>query len=59
MPEPANVAPPEVRRLCRANEFNEPTTAAYSDGYVQANLMILPEKYAQDFRNLCMRNPVS
>ncbi|KAL0065757.1 hypothetical protein AAF712_007240 [Marasmius tenuissimus] len=59
MPEPASVTPSEVRRLCRANEFNKPTTAAYSDGHTQANLLILPEKYAQDFRNLCMRNPVS
>jgi uncharacterized protein YcsI (UPF0317 family) len=28
-------------------------------GHVQANLLILPAKYAADFRRLCARNPVS
>ncbi|KAL0571832.1 hypothetical protein V5O48_010128 [Marasmius crinis-equi] len=59
MSDPATVTPAEVRRLCRLNEFRQPTTASYSHGYVQANLIILPEKHAQDFRNLCLRNPVS
>ncbi|KAF9260697.1 DUF1445-domain-containing protein [Marasmius fiardii PR-910] len=54
----AATSPSEVRRLCRLGEFHEPTTASFSDGHAQANLIILPERYAQDFRNFCMRNPV-
>ncbi|KAK7049946.1 hypothetical protein VNI00_005376 [Paramarasmius palmivorus] len=53
------LSPAEVRLLCRENKFQEPTTASYCDGYVQANLVILSEKYAEDFRIFCARNPVS
>ncbi|ESK84966.1 duf1445 domain protein [Moniliophthora roreri MCA 2997] len=54
-----SLSPAQVRSLCRQNNFQESTTASFCNGYVQANLIILPEKYAEDFRNLCARNPVS
>lgn len=43
---------PEVR----ANQFMKPT-AGVCQGYAQANLVILPEKYALDFMMFCIRNP--
>lgn len=35
------------------------STAGLAPGHVQANLIILPQRYATDFRNLCLRNPVA
>ena len=32
-------------------------TAGYSDGYAQANLMVLPKEYAFDFLLFAQRNP--
>ncbi len=32
-------------------------TAGYCEGYVQANLVALPEQYAQDFEAFCRKNP--
>lgn len=46
------------RRQIRADEFHGASTAGYCPGYVQANLLILPRAYANDFRLLCKRNPV-
>jgi uncharacterized protein YcsI (UPF0317 family) len=48
----------EVRLRCRANGFIHPFTADRADGHIHANLVILPSKYASDFRALCHRNPV-
>lgn len=49
----------EVRLACRSNKLpSHPSTAGLAPGYIQANLLILPAKYASDFRSLCQRNPV-
>ncbi|CEL09820.1 hypothetical protein ASPCAL12949 [Aspergillus calidoustus] len=47
----------EVRQAARANTHTGPT-AGLAPGYIQANLIVLPSKYAADFRSLCQRNPV-
>lgn len=48
--------PTEVRQLCRNNKFSQPTPGLAS-GYVQANLVILPQSLAFDFLLFCTRNP--
>ncbi|GAA6060159.1 hypothetical protein JCM10212_005160 [Sporobolomyces blumeae] len=52
------LTPNEVRLACRNRSWEAPTTAGVCDGYVQANVIILPTKYGDDFRALCKRNPV-
>ncbi|KAJ5688843.1 hypothetical protein N7462_003235 [Penicillium macrosclerotiorum] len=47
----------EARLLCRANRLTN--TAGIAPGYLQANLLVLPARYAVDFHDLCLRNPVS
>ena len=54
-----SLSPAQIRMQCRANTFTHASTAGMCAGYTQANVIILPEKYAQDFRLLCLRNPVS
>ncbi|KAK6062570.1 hypothetical protein SCUP515_13245 [Seiridium cupressi] len=46
-----------VRLACRVNNLTIPTSG-FAPGYLQANLLILPSRYASDFRLLCARNPV-
>ena len=49
----------QVRLACRSNNLpSHPSTAGLASGHIQANLVILPAKYASDFRSLCQRNPV-
>ena len=48
--------PAEVRRAIRAGTFREFTNMV-APGYVQGNLVILPERYADDFRGYCAANP--
>ena len=48
----------EVRLSARSGAFRGSTTGL-CDQYTQANLIIVPSKYAKDFRRLCQRNPVS
>jgi uncharacterized protein YcsI (UPF0317 family) len=48
----------QVRLLIRRGKLRAPTTG-YADGFMQANLAILPKKYADDFREFCLRNPKS
>ncbi|GAA6042416.1 hypothetical protein JCM8097_008442 [Rhodosporidiobolus ruineniae] len=55
---PHPLTPAEIRLACRNGTWTEPSTAGFAPGHVQANLIILPSKYAADFRNLCARNPV-
>jgi uncharacterized protein YcsI (UPF0317 family) len=50
------LSPRHVRTLCRAGLFTG-TTAGAAQGYVQANLMIVPREYAFDFLLFCQRNP--
>jgi uncharacterized protein YcsI (UPF0317 family) len=49
-------APKEIRSLIRKGKWNKPT-AGLAMGYAQANLVILPQKYAFDFLLFCQRNP--
>lgn len=47
----------EVRLAARANAVRTPTSGL-APAHLQANLMMLPSRYAADFRLLCARNPV-
>jgi len=56
--EPATLAlsAHEARLLFRTGQYAG-YTSSFSQGYVQANLGILPQKYALDFATYCQRNP--
>ena len=59
---PKSTHPSKIRSICRLNKYNEIDknghgTSCYSSGYVQANLVMLPKKYAFDFLLFCQRNP--
>ncbi|KAF5125288.1 putative hydro-lyase [Metarhizium anisopliae] len=47
----------DARLAARGNEHTGPT-AGISRGYIQSNMIVLPSRYANDFRALCGRNPV-
>ncbi len=51
-----NVSPKELRQLIRTRKWTTPTTGA-APGYVQANLVMLPEEEAFPFLLFCVRNP--
>lgn len=46
----------DVRGACR-NGYTK-VSSGIAPSYLQANLIVLPSRYAADFRNLCARNPV-
>ncbi|MDJ0843434.1 putative hydro-lyase [Crocosphaera sp.] len=48
--------PQEMRQLFRTEEVISPTSGL-CDNYLQANLVILPEKLTFDFYNFCQINP--
>ncbi len=48
--------PAAVRALIRGRRWNG-NTVGICPGYVQANVVILPEEYAEDFRLFCTLNP--
>jgi len=48
--------PKQIRLLIRKGKWDKPT-AGLAMGYAQANVVILPEKYAFDFLLFCQRNP--
>src|SRR5437868_3523984 len=48
--------PQDLRMAAREGNFREPTSG-HAPGYLQANLMIVPQKYAFDFLLFCQRNP--
>lgn len=48
----------EVRQKIRQGKWTGPTAGLAPD-YTQANLVILPKKYAYDFLSFCMRNKKS
>jgi uncharacterized protein YcsI (UPF0317 family) len=50
------LTPREIRALIRKGKWDKPT-AGLAMGYAQANLVILPQKYAFDFLLFCQRNP--
>ncbi|KAL7424086.1 hypothetical protein Q5752_001671 [Cryptotrichosporon argae] len=47
-----------LRLAARVALFRGPT-AGHAPRHVQANLLIVPARYAPDFRGLCARNPVA
>ncbi len=51
---PAN--PAELRRRARSGDWAGGTTGVCV-GYLQANLAVLPRRYAADFRRFCLANP--
>ena len=53
-----NTSPAEVRKLIRQEKITG-QTSGMCDGFAQANLCILPKKYAYDFLLFCQRNPQS
>lgn len=56
MPDYANMKPEEIWQHIRDEEITGPT-AGMCNGYAQANLVILPEKYAKDFEEFAKKNP--
>jgi uncharacterized protein YcsI (UPF0317 family) len=50
------LSPKAIRNLIRKGKWDQPT-AGLAMGYAQANLVILPERYAFDFLLFCQRNP--
>ena len=52
----ANLSPSVVaRHACRSGMAS--TTAGVANGFVQGNLVILPEKLAASFHRFCQLNP--
>lgn len=47
----------DVRLAARASSWSTPTFGL-APAHLQANLLVLPSRYAADFRLLCQRNPV-
>jgi uncharacterized protein YcsI (UPF0317 family) len=52
----ADSSPADIRRAAREGRFQAPT-AGLADGFVQANLVILPEPQANGFLRFCHANP--
>jgi uncharacterized protein YcsI (UPF0317 family) len=50
------LTPKQIRNLIRKGKWDK-LTAGLAMGYAQANLVILPQKYAFDFLLFCQRNP--
>lgn len=48
----------DVRMACRRGEFSE-QTAGLAPGFIQTNLVVLPEAYALDFLAFCLLNAAS
>ena len=48
--------PHALRLQIRSNQFKG-MTSGYCQGYVQCNLVILPQTWAEDFANFCRVNP--
>ncbi len=51
-----NLTPKELRALIREGQWDS-STSGMAPGYVQANLVILPQEYAFHFLLFCIRNP--
>lgn len=56
MEDYADMQPKKVRQLIREGKIAVPT-AGMCAGYAQANLVILPRKYAEDFKEFTRKNP--
>ena len=46
-----------ARMAARTGQWAQ-STSGVADTYLQANILVLPSRYADDFRGLCARNPV-
>lgn len=57
MTDDIDITPAALRAACRTGAFDGPTSGR-ARGYVQANMVILPEDYAAEFRQFCARNPL-
>lgn len=47
----------DARLAARTNRYTK-STSGLAPSHLQANLIVLPSRYASDFRDLCARNPV-
>lgn len=56
MEDYTTMSPQEVRQRIREGIVTVPT-AGMSAGYAQANLVILPKEYAEDFKEFARKNP--
>jgi len=52
----AEISPQELRKRIRNGQWTQPTSGA-SKGYIQANLVMMPQEQAFDFLLFCVRNP--
>ena len=52
-----HLKPVELRRRIRSGEIKSIPTSGMSAGYAQANLVILPREYAEDFKEFARLNP--
>jgi uncharacterized protein YcsI (UPF0317 family) len=52
----ARLSGPDARARIRAGLWRRPT-AGVADGWVQANLVVVPSAYSAEFRDFCARNP--
>jgi uncharacterized protein YcsI (UPF0317 family) len=48
--------PRDLRAACRSGEYDGPTSG-HARGFVQANMVILPEADAAEFQQFCANNP--
>ena len=51
-----NTPPNLIRQAIREQKLIAPTSGM-AKGYIQANVVILPQTYAYDFLLFCQRNP--
>ena len=56
MKDYSKTSPQEIWKLIRSGEIDYPT-AGMCAGYAQANLVILPKQYADDFKEFAKKNP--
>lgn len=56
MKDYSQTSPQEIWKLIRSGEIDYPT-AGMCAGYAQANLVILPKQYAEDFKEFARKNP--
>jgi uncharacterized protein YcsI (UPF0317 family) len=54
--DPARFSPKQLRDQTRGGEWSKPTSGCCA-GFVQANLVVVPEPRASEFREFCERNP--
>jgi uncharacterized protein YcsI (UPF0317 family) len=58
MSDPSLWSPAEARKVIRSQSWDKPTSGM-ANGYIQANLAILPKEMAFEFLLFCQRNPKS